>query len=142
MASKSAAEGSRRVKGMVFLVIAALVLALGYSMYRQASRSTETRAIEAGLIESGDMPTIYFNLKNTGARTLNYTYKVTCNITEKQTLDKGLIMNIPPGQTFHYTIILLRPEKGALPVTIEIYRDEETSRSLIYSQTWLIKADS
>ena len=140
MASKSAVEGSGRIKGVIFLVIAVLVLAIGYSIYRQVSYSMEVKAIEAGLVESGDMPTIYFNLKNTGAKTLNYTYKVTCSITGEQTLDNGLIMNIPPGQIFHYTIVLTRPEKGALSVVLEIYRDEEISRTLIYSQTWLIKA--
>lgn len=140
MTSKSTVEGSRRIKGLIFLVIAALVLAIGYSIYRQASRTIENKSIEAGLIESGGTPTIYFNLKNTGTKTLNYTYMVKCNLTEEPTLDNGPIMNIPPGQTFHYTIALLRPEQGTLYVTLEIYRDEETSRALIYSQTWLIKA--
>ena len=120
---------------MIFLIIAALVLALGSSIYRQASRSTEAKAIEAGLIESGDMPTIYFNLKNTGAETANYTYLVKSNSTE--TLDNGLVMNVLPQQTFHYTLILHRPRQGAVTLTLEIFKGDRAPP--IYSQTWLIK---
>lgn len=138
MASKSTGRDSRRIKGLVFLIIAALVLAIGYSMYRQASRSMETKAIEAGLIESGDTPTIYFNLKNTGSETANYTYLVKLNATE--TLDSGLVLNVPPQQTFHYTLILSRPERGAVSVKLEIYLGEKAELSPTYSQTWLIKA--
>ncbi|MCS7096331.1 MAG: hypothetical protein RMK50_04655 [Nitrososphaerota archaeon] len=138
MASKSAAEGSRRIKGLIFLVIAALVISIGYSIYRQASRSMEAKAIEAGLIESGDTPTIYFNLKNAGVATVNYTYLVKLNATE--TLDSGLIVNIPPGQIFHYTLVLSRPEEGAVSVKLEIYLGEKANFSPMYSQTWIIKA--
>jgi hypothetical protein len=139
MASKLTAGNSGRVKVPVFLVIAALTLAIGYSVYSQLSRSAENRVIEAGLIESGDMPTIYFNLKNADSRILNYTYLVTSNSTENPTIDRGLILNIHPGQTFHYTLILTRPEQTIL-VRLEIYVGEEASGQPIYRQTWLIKA--
>lgn len=138
MASRFTSDGSRRIKVLIFLVIAALVLAIGYSIYHQASSSVETKAIEAGLIESGDTPTIYFNLKNTGTGTANYTYLVKLNFTEM--LDSGLVMNVPSEQTFHYTLVLSRPEKSAVPVELEIYLGEKADSSPLYRQTWLVKA--
>ncbi|MEM2523029.1 MAG: hypothetical protein QXW82_07780 [Candidatus Bathyarchaeia archaeon] len=138
MASKSISRSSR-VRGLVFLVIAALVLAIGYSVYRQASSSIEAKTIEAGLIESGDTPTIYFNIKNMRKEAANYTYLVKLNATELL-LDSGLIMNVPPGQTFHYTLILSRPGQGAVSVKLELYLGESAELSPVYSQAWLIKA--
>ncbi|MEM0314264.1 MAG: hypothetical protein QW056_04825 [Candidatus Bathyarchaeia archaeon] len=140
MASKSTAEGSRRIKGLILLIIAALVLAIGYSIYRQAIRSTEEKAIEAGLIESGDTPTMYFNLKNTGSETANYTYLVKLNATE--TLDDGLVINVPPQQTFHYTLVLSRPEQGTLSITLEIFKGNKVEHPPMYRQTWFIKASA
>jgi hypothetical protein len=139
MALNPLTGSSGRVKILIFLTIAVLILAIGYSIHSQVSRSVKNHVIEAGLIEAGDMPTIYFNLKNTGSRILNYTYIVTSNSTEKQIIDKGLILNIHLGQTFYYTLILKWPEQTML-VKLEIYIGEEESGQTIYRQTWLMKA--
>ena len=117
--------------------MAALALAIGYSAYAHLARSAESRSIEAGLIESGDLPTIYFNLKNTGSEVRNYTYVVTSDSTEGL-IDRGLILNLPPGETFHYTLILTRGER-ATPVRLRIYLGEEATGRPIYDQTWLIR---
>jgi len=117
--------------------MAALALAIGYSAYAHLARSAESRSIEAGLIESGDLPTIYFNLKNTGSEVRNYTYVVTSDSTEGL-IDRGLILNLPPGETFHYTLILTRGER-ATPVRLRIYLGEEATGRPIYDQAWLIR---
>jgi len=138
MASKHESQGLEKVKALTFLVVAGLVFALGYSIYNQAVSSSEARVLEAGLIEAGNRPTIYFNLRNNGFRLTNYTYRVVGDNAEE--LDSGLIINVPPGQTFHYTMVLTRPEKGVMTVRLEIYQEGENKTSLIYRQTWLVKA--
>ena len=138
MTSRPTYDSSQKVKALTYIVIAALILAIAYSAYTQLTRSSESRAVEAGLIEAGDRPTIYFNLKNTDAKTHNYTYLITTNSTENTVIDKGLILNIHPDQTFHYTLILTREERAKL-VTLTIYLGEEAKGRPLYNQTWLIK---
>jgi len=138
MASNPTYSSSKRVKALIYIVITALILAIGYSTFTNLTRSAENRTIEAGLIESGDIPTIYFNLKNTDTKTHNYTYLVTTNSTENTVIDTGLILNIPPNQTFHYTLILTREDQTKL-VTLTIYIGEEAKGQPLYNQTWLIK---
>jgi Tfp pilus assembly protein PilE len=138
MTSKPTYGSSQKVKAIIYIIIAALILAIAYSAYTQLTRSSENRDIEAGLIEAGDKPTIYFNLKNTDAKTHNYTYLITTNSTENTVIDKGLILNIHPNQTFHYTLILTREEQTKL-VMLTIYLGEEAKGQPLYNQTWLIK---
>ncbi|MBC7129992.1 hypothetical protein H5T51_02075 [Candidatus Bathyarchaeota archaeon] len=138
MAQESEPKGSGKIRAITFLIIGGLVLALAFSLYQQTISSAESKVLEAGLIETGDTPTIYFNLKNNDFRYANYTYRVVSNASEE--LDSGLIINVPPGQIFYYTMVLTRPEKGAITIKLEIYQEEEGKTSAIYSQTWLIKA--
>jgi len=131
---------ARKLTALLFIIIAALLALMILSLYRQLSQSTEVRSVEAGLIEAEGSPTIYFNLKNIGANTANYTYKVICNLTAEPTLDEGIILNVPPGGIFYYTIALTSPEQGTLEVTLEVYKDEETvSQNLLFRQKWIIK---
>lgn len=137
MALKPPSRSLRVVRSLIFLVILALVFAIGYSIYRQATSSMETKAMEAGLIESGRIPTIYFNLKNVGSMATNYTYRVTLNHTE--VIDNGLIMNLPPGEFFHYTLVLTRSEDYPQIVILEVFSGDQIIGTPIYSHKWLIK---
>jgi len=119
----------------------ALVISVAYSLERQVSSSTEGNVIEAGLIESGSKPALYFDLRNTGKDYANYTYIVTYNTTNTETKVDSSSIAVPPGQTFSYSISLTRPSRGATFLNLSIHRDGRDALPL-HNQTWMIKAES
>jgi len=122
----------------------ALVIASAYLLQRQANSSVEDKAIEAGLIESGSSPALYFVLRNTGKTYANYTYSVAYNTTNKETRNEtSSAMNIPPGQTFRYTISLIRPSSGVMVINLRICRlEKSTDNALLLDQTWIVRAEA
>jgi len=132
---------SGKTRVLLYLITAALVVSVAYSLERQASSSTDGKVIEAGLIESGNKPALYFDLRNTGKDNANYTYTVTYNTTNTETEIDRSSLTVPPGQTFSYSISLTRPSHGAVFVNLKIYRDDKDAL-LLHSQTWIIKAES
>jgi len=118
----------------------ALVISVAYSLERQASASTDDKVIEAGLIESGNKPALYFDLRNTEKDYANYTYIVTYNTTNTEMKIDNSSITVPPGQTFSYSISLTRPSRGATFLNLKIHRDDKDAL-LLHNQTWVIKAE-
>jgi len=130
----------RKARILLYLIMAALVVLIVYSLQGQAGTSTAGKVIEAGLIESGTRPALYFDLRNTGKDYANYTYIVAYNTTSAETkIDKSSI-SVPPGQTFSYSISLMRPSDGVAVLNVRIYRG--SSGALLHNQTWVIKPDN
>ena len=130
----------RKARILLYMIIVALVVLIVYSLQGQASTSMEGKVIEAGLIESGSRPALYFDLRNTGKDYVNYTYIVAYNTTSTETkIDKSII-TIPPGQTFSYSVSLTRPSHGVAVLNFKIYRG--SMGALLHNQTWVIKPDN
>jgi len=130
------------VKTILYIVVAVLAIAITYLVHSQVNLSGEGRAIEAGLIESGDRPAIYFTLRNTAEVDANYTYVVAYNLTEGPTVEKSSIA-VPPGGVFRYALSLARPSYGAIVVNLRVHRGSEIrDDSLLYEQTWIVGAQA
>jgi len=129
----------KNVKTLVFIIITGvLITAIGYSLQIQMTSSVQNKVIEAGLIESGDRPALYFILRNPGNSTAQYLYIVTYNDTSgTQTSSSNL--SIPAGQTFSYSISLVRPTNGIMVLNINIFR-YDPSPTLLHNQTWIIQS--
>lgn len=141
--SRRSSGSQKGIAAFSLFVVAALFAALAFAIYQQAVRGVEGRVIEAGLIEAGERPTIYFTMVNTGTEPANYTYVVKYNSTGGLVLDEAPILNVPPGRSFYYALALLRPDQGTLEVVLEIYRNTKNSgQPPIFRQTWIIKAAS
>ena len=136
-------KNSKRITYLLYLIIIALVIGIIYSLQRQTGSSSESKVIEAGLIESGDRPAMYFNLRNTGQNYANYTYTVTYNSTDGSMMSYNDSITVPPGRTFQYTISLVRPSQGVMVLNLRIYEgNERTEANLLYGQTWYIRAEA
>lgn len=118
-----------------------LVVSIAYALNGQSNSSTEPRTIQAGLIESGGRPALYFSLENHQQENANYTYTVTYNWTDGQTSDYTYSVVILPTRTFSHSVSLVRPTIGVIVLNLKIFRDEEALTTLIYNQTWLSRAD-
>ena len=129
---------SRKITILLYFVILALVVAIALSLQRQTS-STERKVIESGLIESGDRPALYFNLRNIEEKYYNYTYVVTYNSTDGKIETDTSTITLPPSQTFAYTISLVRPSYGIIVLNLKIYRLDITNSTLLHDQTWIIR---
>jgi hypothetical protein len=130
---------SRKIVIFLYFIILALVVAIALSLQRQTS-STERKVIESGLIESGDRPALYFNLRNIEEKYYNYTYVVTYNSTDGRIETDASTIILPPSETFAYTISLVRPSYGVMVLNLKIYRLDITNATLLHDQTWVIRA--
>jgi len=120
-----------------------LVVSVTCSLERQARSSTEEKVIEAGLIESGSRPALYFNLRNTGESYASYTYVVTYNTTGAETKTDRSSLTVPPGRSFSYSISLIRPSHGVMFLNLKIYRGgDSVEDDLLHNQTWTIRAQT
>jgi len=125
------------------LIMLALVVSVAYSLERQASSSMEVKVIEAGLIESGSRPALYFDLRNTGKDYASYMYIVTYNTTGTETKIDRSSVTVPPGRTFGYSISLTRPSHGVMVLNLKIYGDGNSSdEAPLHNQTWIIRAQT
>jgi len=121
------------------VIILALVISIAYSLQRQASSSMEGKVMEAGLIESGGSPALYFNLRNTTEKHANYTYVIEYNSTDRGLVSDRSSISIAPSQTFYYTVVLIRPSQGVMVLNLRIYRGGDTTREApLYNQSWII----
>lgn len=134
---------NRNVRILLCLAALVLVVAIAYSLQRQAG-SEEKKVIEVGLIESGNQPALYFYLKNTGENLANYTYVVTYNLSNTDMKRDTSTIHVPANQTFAYTNSLIRPASGITVLNLRIYKGEDINdtSALIHNQTWIIKAQS
>jgi len=129
-----------KARFLPYLSIAVLVVLIAYSLQRQAASSVESRVIEAGLIESGGRPALYFDLRNTGEDCANYRYVVTCNVTGVDPKIYRDNVTVPPGRTFGYSISLIRPSNGVMFLNLEIYRGGDGADDvLLHNQTWIVR---
>lgn len=126
---------------LLFGVILTLAASMVCLLQRQARSSLEGKVIEVGLIESGGMPALYFNLRNTGGNYANYTYTIRYNSTDRGLVADSSSIMVPPGQTFYYTAVLTRPSQGVMVLNLKIYRGGgSVEESLLHDQTWIIRA--
>jgi len=129
-----------KARFLPYLSIAVLVVLIAYSLQRQAVSSVESRVIEAGLIESGGRPALYFDLRNTGKEYASYTYIMTCNATGEEPKIYRDNVTVPPGRTFGYSISLIRPSNGVMFLNLEIYRGGDGADDvLLHNQTWIVR---
>jgi uncharacterized protein (UPF0333 family) len=136
-------RSSRKARLLLYCVIVALIVAIAYSLQSQGSSSLQGKEVEAGLIESGGTPALYFNLRNLGQETSNYTYTVSYNSTDRGQVTEGSTVTVPGGKTFSYTLSLVRPPYGVIIVDLEIYGGNEAVYADIrYNQSWTIRAQS
>jgi len=128
------------VRTVLYVVIAILAISVAYSVQSQANLSGEGRAIEAGLIESGDRPAVYFSLRNIMEGDAEFTYVIAYNSTDRMTVESSSI-TVPPGGVFRHTLSLMRPSSGVMVVSLWIHRGGEINDdSLLYEQTWIARA--
>ncbi|MCW3989029.1 MAG: hypothetical protein NWE88_03010 [Candidatus Bathyarchaeota archaeon] len=98
------------------------------------------KTIEAGLIEAGNKPALYFNLRNIENKLHSYMYLIKYNTTEGETKNETSRINISPGQTFRYSLILERPTKSTTVLSLKIFDGEEdNSEKILHDQTWFIR---
>lgn len=127
---------------LLYLAIAALAVSIAYAFQRRTRSSVEGKVIEAGLIESGNRPTLYINLRNTGETTARYMYTVRYNKTKGDITSHTGRATVPPGRTFGYTLVLTRPSDGVMVLNLKIYRgDTADEHALLHNQTWIIRAN-
>ena len=132
-----------KLRILPYLIILALVVLIAYSLQRQASSSFEGKVIEAGLIESGSRPALYFEVRNTGNDNANYTYVVTYNTTSTETKIDRSSVTLPAGRTFSYSISLVRPSYGIMVLDLKVYRNGDSGgEALLHDQTWIIRAQT
>jgi len=144
-ASQPMSEVVRRHSGKVrvlpHLTVAVLAVLMAYSLQRQAVSSVDNRVVEAGLIESGGRPALYFDLRNTGENYASYTYIVTCNATAAEPKIYRDNVTVAPGRTFGYSISLIRPSHGVMSLNLKIYRGGDgIDDVLLHNQTWIVRA--
>lgn len=130
---------ARRVRIILYLVILTLVILIIYSLKMQSGIPYSEKVVEAGLIESGDSPAIYFILRNTGNSTAWYTYTVTYNNTNGEVISSPSNVSVPPGKTFTYSISLVRPSSGVIFLNLVIIMDTPDP-VLLHNQTWIIRS--
>ena len=91
-------------------------------------------------IEAGNKPALYFNLKNIEESLHRYTYVIRYNSTEGGTKNETSSINISPGKTFRYSLILERPSKSTIVLSLKIFDGgEENSEKILYDQTWFVR---
>ena len=135
-------RSTRKVRLLAYLVIFSLVVGLAYALQRQGSSSLQNKELEAGIIESGNTPALYFNLRNLGQDTANYTYVVSYNSTDRGEVTEGSTVTVPAGKTFSYSISLVRPASGVMVASVRIYGgDYALDARLLYDQSWTIRAN-
>ena len=133
-------ERLKRNTKLPYLIILFLLFAIAYSLERQTSSSVGEKTIEAGLIEAGNKPALYFNLRNIAESLHRYTYVIKYNTTEGETKNETSSINISPGQTFRYSLILERPTKSTTVLSLKIFDGEEdNSEKILHDQTWFIR---
>lgn len=131
-----------------YLLVIALLVTIAYSIQRQTSILIGDEEVEAGLIESGDRPALYFKLRNTGddfayyTYTVTYTYKraVLNSSTDGEITRYTSPVVVSPGQTFSYSMRLVSPDQGILDLNLKIFKDLPTGEKLLRDQTWFIEA--
>ncbi len=146
-------KDSKKFTISLYIIILVLAVSIIFSLQWYAGSSLEGKVIEAGLIESGDRPALYFNLRNAGEEYTNYTYIVTYNSTSGELRKDGSNITVAPGETFRYSISLIRPSYGIMVIELEIFRDGDytgtntdtgtgtdtgTDKALLLNQTWTI----
>ncbi len=98
------------------------------------------KTIEVGLIEAGNKPALYFNLRNIEETLNRYTYVIKYNATEGETTNDTSSINISPGQTFRYSLILERPSNSTTELSLKIFDgEEENGEKIIHDQIWFIR---
>ncbi len=133
-------ERLKRNTKLPYLIIIFLLFAIAYSLERQTRSTVGEKTIEAGLIEAGNKPALYFNLKNTEETLHRYTYVIRYNSTEGGTKNETSSINISPGKTFRYSLILERPSKSTIVLSLKIFDGgEENSEKILYDQTWFVR---
>jgi len=133
------ARHSKKIEATLYLIILGLVVAVGYSLHGQTRSSVEDEVIEAGLIESGGQPALYFNLRNTGVDYAGYTYIVRYDSTGEEFSGDSSTITVEPSQTFRYSISLLQPRKGTMHLNLKIYRGNAgVGEVLLHDQTWFV----
>ena len=131
-----------------YLLVFALLVMIAFSIQSQKGALIGDEEVEAGLIESGDRPALYFKLRNTGDDLAYYTYTVTCTykraVTDSSTGGEVTRETSPvvvsPGRTFSYSIRLVAPYDGVLDLNLKIFRGVQFEKMLLREQTWVIES--
>ena len=130
-----------------YLLVIALLATIAYSFQRQTSVLIEEEEVEAGLIESGDRPALYFKLRNTGDDLAYYTYSVTCTymraVTDSSTGEvtrETSSVVVSPGQAFSYSMGLANPDQDVLDLNLKIFRGVQLGGKLLRDQSWVIES--
>jgi len=133
-------ESLKKNTKVPYLVILFLLFAIAYSLERQTSSTVGEKTIEAGLIEAGNKPALYFNLRNIENTLHSYMYLIKYNTTEGDTKNETSRINISPGQTFRYSLILERPTKSTTVLSLKIFdAEEDNTEKILHDQTWFIR---
>ena len=123
-----------------YLIILFLLFAIAYSLQQQTISTVGEKTIEAGLIEAGNKPALYFNLRNIENELASYTYLVSYNATDGQMKNESSSINISPGQTFRYSFALERPTTATMVLSLVIFESEGFDDSkILHDQTWFIR---
>jgi hypothetical protein len=123
-----------------YLIILALLIGIAYSLQRQTTSTVEEKKVQAGIIESGNTPALYFSLTNVEKTRIDYTYVVEYNSTDgAMKCDTSNIL-IPPGKTFRYSLRLERPKDCTIALNLKIFRNTEEQNDIpLHDQTWFIR---
>ena len=131
-------ENLRKNTKLPYLVILFLLLAIAASLERQINSTVGEKTIEVGLIEADLKPALYFNLRNIEETLNRYTYVIKYNTTEGETKNETSSINISPGQTFRYSLILENPTTSTMVLSPKIFENEEARAAVETSEVALM----